>query len=560
MNRQFFIAAALGTACTIPPALAEAQYYDTTNIALGKAVLAPTPTALGGPPSIVTDGKGDPYNYWYSYPAQEFTVDLGAPIPIGRIVVSVVQASRLTISSSLDNVTFVAQHALDSTDAQHSNWIGAMAQGPLTFQVDGAYTARYLKYRSVDAGCGCYQGVHEFAVYEWVGSPPPTLSGGNLAALPGTHVADVHAATSLAGYPAANLADGNPGTSWIGSMTGAYTAMAGRQLYVVIGWAEIDLGAENFVHGLRVRRPDAGGAQTVSVSLFNTSHTEVAWFGLGDPSVVATDHPAFGDADFVLESPVHARYVSVVQWSPAVTSPAIRPALAEVEVYGAVDPPVNLDGDDDGVFDSSDNCPLTANSDQADFDADGLGDACDLDDDNDAVPDVDDRFPVNPAEWTDTDGDEVGDNADLDDDNDGQRDADEAVCGSNPMDPGSAATDLDGDGEPDCVDPDMDGDGVLNSADNCRLVANTSQTDTDNDGVGDTCDADDDNDGFLDGADSCQLVAGTVNGCPGPALIGPPTNNDQCKNGGWKIFDVPEQFKNQGACVSFVESRRGGPQ
>lgn len=39
----------------------------------------------------------------------------------------------------------------------------------------------------------------------------------------------------------------------------------------------------------------------------------------------------------------------------------------------------------------------------------------------------------------------------------------------------------------------------------------------------------------------------------GPALVGPPTNSDQCKKGGWAIYNNPV-FKNQGLCVSFVES------
>ena len=41
-----------------------------------------------------------------------------------------------------------------------------------------------------------------------------------------------------------------------------------------------------------------------------------------------------------------------------------------------IEPPV-LDGDGDGIPDSSDNCPTTANPDQVDSDADGFGDACD---------------------------------------------------------------------------------------------------------------------------------------------------------------------------------------
>jgi YVTN family beta-propeller protein len=38
--------------------------------------------------------------------------------------------------------------------------------------------------------------------------------------------------------------------------------------------------------------------------------------------------------------------------------------------------------------------------------------------------------------------------------------------------------------------------------------------------------------------------------------IGPPTNKDQCKRGGWKAFTIPGKFKNQGHCVSFVNTRK----
>jgi Beta-propeller repeat len=36
--------------------------------------------------------------------------------------------------------------------------------------------------------------------------------------------------------------------------------------------------------------------------------------------------------------------------------------------------------------------------------------------------------------------------------------------------------------------------------------------------------------------------------------IGPPTNIHQCKKGGWKVFTIPRKFKNQGDCVSFVNT------
>ncbi len=39
-----------------------------------------------------------------------------------------------------------------------------------------------------------------------------------------------------------------------------------------------------------------------------------------------------------------------------------------------------------------DNCRIIANPDQANFDGDDDGDACDRDDDNDEVEDVDDAF------------------------------------------------------------------------------------------------------------------------------------------------------------------------
>lgn len=38
-----------------------------------------------------------------------------------------------------------------------------------------------------------------------------------------------------------------------------------------------------------------------------------------------------------------------------------------------------------------------------------------------------------------------------------------------------------------------------------------------------------------------------------PVLVGPPTNKDECKNGGWMNFNNPV-FKNQGQCVSSVVS------
>lgn len=80
-----------------------------------------------------------------------------------------------------------------------------------------------------------------------------------------------------------------------------------------------------------------------------------------------------------------------------------------------------------------DNCPLIANAGQTNSDTDGLGDACDTDDDGDGVSDTDDAFRLDPAEWNDNDRDGIGDNADTDDDNDGVSDSIELAAGRNPL-------------------------------------------------------------------------------------------------------------------------------
>jgi len=119
------------------------------------------------------------------------------------------------------------------------------------------------------------------------------------------------------------------------------------------------------------------------------------------------------------------------------------------------------DTDGDGILDLNDNCPTVVNVDQADLDADGLGDVCD----------------------TDIDGD-------------GFTNTVEVSCGTDPRNAISKPEDTDGDGIADCVDPDIDNDTILNANDNCVYTPNTDQVDFDGDGVGDLCDADMDGDGF----------------------------------------------------------------
>jgi len=95
----------------------------------------------------------------------------------------------------------------------------------------------------------------------------------------------------------------------------------------------------------------------------------------------------------------------------------------------------SVDADADGIHLFQDNCPSVDNEDQADLDGDGLGDACDTDQDGDGYPagvDCDDRNEaVNPgATEVCNDG--------IDNDCDGLTDLDDTTCYS--------CTDQDGDG------------------------------------------------------------------------------------------------------------------
>lgn len=94
-----------------------------------------------------------------------------------------------------------------------------------------------------------------------------------------------------------------------------------------------------------------------------------------------------------------------------------------------------------------------------------------------------DFIPFLSAPVPDSDGDGTLDGCDVDDDNDDLPDAsDNCPTIANPD-----QTDTDNDGQGNACDPDDDNDGVLDGADNCRYVANPDQADGDTDGRGDVC-------------------------------------------------------------------------
>ena len=198
---------------------------------------------------------------------------------------------------------------------------------------------------------------------------------------------------------------------------------------------------------------------------------------------------------------------------------APNPSQADLDADGFGD--ACSDIDDDQVSDTIDVCPLDSLSTTSDVDGDGLC-AC-----RGVVPAIcktvggafdncpDASNP--PTDWTDINGDpHTNEQADFD--LDGRGDACDTNVGPGPggkvcrKNCPPEVTDADEDGlssdvDPDDSNPDIDGDTVLDGADNCVTDANTDQLNTDNDGLGDVCDADDDGDGVLDLADNCPILA-----------------------------------------------------
>ena len=117
------------------------------------------------------------------------------------------------------------------------------------------------------------------------------------------------------------------------------------------------------------------------------------------------------------------------------------------------------DDDSDGHADSFDNCPVDANSDQADLDADSIGDACD------------NCYTWPNPDQLDTDADGIGDGCDHDDDNDTLFDTLEASCGSNSLSVLSVPESLE-------TPTDDDGDSLVNEP----LPSGSEQDDCDRDG------------------------------------------------------------------------------
>lgn len=212
------------------------------------------------------------------------------------------------------------------------------------------------------------------------------------------------------------------------------------------------LSTDSFIGGSDVPTTNAGVTQFTLASpaaitsgsqyaIVLTISGECSWFTAGsytDGEGYLSTNASFWQpiGDFIFQT-----YADPI---PADNCPLVaNPSQLDSNSNGIGDACELPDQDADGIDDASDNCPTDANPLQENFDNDSFGDACDSDDDNDTLSDDDELniYLTNPLNTdSDNDGLSDGDEVNLyatnpnesDSDDDGFSDAEEIAAGTDP--------------------------------------------------------------------------------------------------------------------------------
>ncbi len=258
-------------------------------------------------------------------------------------------------------------------------------------------------------------------------------------------------ATDTATKPVCGI-DPNTGASACGQ---AYILIAGSSIVVASGSITVSpLDATNPVgtnHTVTANVTSGGAPLVGQIVTFTVTGQNAGATGTCLPAGCITD--SNGDVSFT--------YTGTNGVGDDTIKASFTDATGSLQAATAQKHWIITDRDGDGIPDDDDNCPDTANPDQADSDGDGRGDACDAcpldaanDADGDGVCGNVDNCPIANPDQADSDGDGRGD-----------------ACDACPLDAAN----------------DADGDGICGNLDNCPLTANPDQRDTNGDGVGDLC-------------------------------------------------------------------------
>jgi CSLREA domain-containing protein len=193
------------------------------------------------------------------------------------------------------------------------------------------------------------------------------------------------------------------------------------------------------------------------------------------------------------------------------------------------------DGDGDGVIDTLDNCSLVPNGPAGGTctagDPNSLGGSC-------AANGECGAGGLCSLAQEDADADGTGDACNNDPNQDLDRDEFSNILDVCPSVSDPLQLDTDGNGLGNACNDAEDGDGdeFADALDNCASTPNPGQGDADGDGLGDGCDPDDDGDGVADPNDNCRFrpngpLGGTCTTGSQPSIGGPCTSAAQCGGG-----------------------------